>query len=161
MTRISQPILLATVVAGTLDLAGASLSGWIVKGRSPADVLRGVASGPFGDVMREGGPFAAVAGLAVHYGIMAVIAAVFVVAARAMPALVRHPVPIGLAYGAFTYLVMYWIVLPMRWPTVFPVTRPTDVIVALAFQLLLVGVPIALVAARYQPGGREGAGTAS
>lgn len=151
MKGISEPIVAGTVIAGTLDLSAAFLSAWIVSGRTAGAVLRGIASGPFGDVMRDGGPLAAMAGLVVHYGIMAVIAAVFVVAARAAPALVRHPVPIGLAYGSLTYLVMYWIVLPARWPAAFPNTTPVDVALALAFQLLFVGLPIALVAARYRP----------
>ena len=93
------------------------------------------------------------AGLFVHYGIMAVIAAVFVIAARAAPALVRHPVPIGLAYGSLVYIVMYWVVLPARWPASYPITTPSSVLLSLAFQLFFVGLPITLVAARYHTGG--------
>ena len=153
MKGIAQPIAAGTVVSGTLDLSAAILSAWLLKGQSAGDVLRGIAAGPFGDVMRDGGPLAALAGLIIHYGIMAVIAAVFMVAARAKPALVRHPVPIGLAYGALTYIVMYWIVLPARWPAIFPITTPSSVLLSLAFQLFFVGLPIALIAARYQEGG--------
>ena len=147
---ISEPIIAATVVAGTLDLSAAFLSAWIGYGRPAGTVLRGIAAGPFGDVMRDGGPLAAFAGLVVHYGIMAVIAAVFVVTARARPELIRHPVPIGLGYGSLTYIVMYWIVLPTRWPAAFPDTSPSSVALALAFQLFFVGLPIALIAARYR-----------
>ncbi|PWG02166.1 hypothetical protein [Sphingosinicella humi] len=161
MKGIAEPIAVGTVVAGTLDLSAAILSAWILKGQSAGDVLRGIAAGPFGDVMRDGGPLAALAGLIIHYGIMAVIAAVFMIAARARPALVRHPVPIGLAYGALTYIVMYWIVLPARWPAIFPITTPSSVLLSLAFQLFFVGLPIALIAARYQMRGLERDSTAS
>ncbi len=153
MRRIAEPIAAGTVVAGTLDLSAAFLAAWIRSGQAAGDVLRGIAAGPFGDVMRDGGPLAAFAGLLVHYAIMAVIAAVFVIAARAAPALVRHPVPIGLAYGSLTYIVMYWIVLPARWPAFYPITTPSSVLLSLAFQLFFVGLPIALIAARYRVGG--------
>src|SRR3546814_16846283 len=112
MKGISEPIVAGTVIAGTLDLSAAFLSAWITSGRTAGSVLRGIASGPFGDVMRDGGPLAAMAGLVVHYGIMAVIAAVFVVAARAAPALVRHPCPIGHAYGSLPTPLLYWHLSP-------------------------------------------------
>ena len=149
---VSEPIIAGTVVAGTLDLSAALFCSWLLRGRTADVVLRGIAAGPFGDVMSEGGPLGSFVGLFVHYGIMAVIASVFVLAARRFPALVRHPAPIGLGYGVLCYLFMYWIVLPLRWPTTFPVTRPSDLAVALSFQLFFVGLPIALIAARYQKG---------
>jgi hypothetical protein len=150
MKRVSETIGKATLIAGTLDLTAALLAAWIKSGSPPGEVLRSIAAGPFGDVMGEGGPFATLAGLLIHYGIMAVIAAVFVLAARRVPELVRHPVPIGLAYGATVYLVMYWVVLPTRWPELYPITTPSSVLLSLTFQLLFVGVPIALVAAAHQ-----------
>lgn len=150
MVGIARPIFVGTVVAGTLDLSAAFMSAWAVRARAPDAVLRGVAAGPFGDVMRDGGPLAAMAGLVVHYGIMAAMVAVFVIAARAAPALLRHPVTMGLAYGALTYLIMNWIVLPLRWPEVFPTGRPLDIVLAFLFHTLLVGVPIAVVTAHYR-----------
>jgi hypothetical protein len=151
MNGIKEPILTGTIVAGTLDISAAFLVEWSRGGRGPADVLRVVASGPLGDGAREAGLLGALAGLVIHYGLMAAMVTVFVLAARAAPALLRHPVVIGLAYGSLLYIVMYWAVLPMRWPAIHPVTRPYDALLALSFHMLLVGVPIALIAARHLP----------
>jgi hypothetical protein len=145
MTRSTRAILAATLIAGTLDIAMAFLT----AGRAPDSVLRSVASGPFGAGMNEGGAGFALLGLAVHFAIMAVMAAVFVAASRRWIWLSDHPVVAGLAYGLGLYLVMYWIVLPLRWPQAFPITDPGEVAKGLFAHTLLVGVPIALIAAHY------------
>src|SRR5215210_5967594 len=67
-------ILIATLVAGTLDILSAFVFAGMA-GMSPGGVLTYVASGPFGDGVRGGGPVWAAAGLAVHFAIMACMAA--------------------------------------------------------------------------------------
>ena len=143
----------ATAVAGTLDLISAFVFG-AVAGRSPVQVLRGVASGPFGNPAPLAGYAVATAGLVVHFAIMSVMAAAFVFATRRLPELVRRPVAAGLAYGVLLYLVMYWIVLPWRWPALFPQTGVYQVANALFSHCICVGLPIALIA---RAGLREGA----
>lgn len=150
MAGLWRPILAGTAVAGTLDLLAMFLLAWARRLRPPGDVLRTVATGPFGDIMRDAGPFAALTGLITHYGLVAAMVAIFVMAARAAPGLLRHPVPIGLAYGVIIYLVMHWVVLPFRWPTELPSRSPLDVAIALIFHVWLVGVPIALITAHYR-----------
>lgn len=78
-------------------------------------MLKFVASGPFGDEARYGHGWAAV-GLLVHYGIMACMVAAYMTVAQRGPALLRHAVLAGLAYGLLLWLVMYWAVMPLRWP---------------------------------------------
>ena len=60
----------------------------------------------------------------------------------------RHPLPAALAYGFILWLVMYGLVLPLRFGMPFPSPKPR----ALAFQwfahLILVGLPFGLVARR-------------
>jgi hypothetical protein len=53
----------------------------------------------------------------------------------------------GVAYGALLYLIMYWIVLPLRWPPA-PGAAITllSVLMPLAIHILFVGIPIALIA---------------
>src|SRR3546814_13365832 len=99
MKGISEPIVAGTVIAGTLDLSAAFLSAWITSGRTAGSVLRGIASGPFGDVVRDGGPLAAMAGPVVHYGIIAGSAVVYVFPVRAATGPSPHPLPLRLPFG--------------------------------------------------------------
>jgi hypothetical protein len=142
---MTRTILWATLVAGTLDIlmaiVDATLSGGSVTG-----MFRSIASGPFGDGMREstmGVPL----GLLVHFAIMAVIAAVYVLAARRIPALVRNWWIAGLIYGFGVWLVMYGIVLPTRFGGSLP-TEPVAIFKGLFAHCVLVGLPIAWITAR-------------
>jgi uncharacterized membrane protein YagU involved in acid resistance len=90
----------------------------------------------------------AIAGLIVHYALMTVMAGTFTIAALNLPAVLRRPLGSGLLYGLAIYLVMYWIVLPARWPSLFPRTGLWDVGNALFSHLICVGLPMGLVVAR-------------
>lgn len=141
-----RPIVVATLIAGTLDILSAFVFAGMA-GMKPLAVLRFVASGPFGPSPSPTLGWAAI-GLAVHFTIMACMAAVYMLAAGRIPALLRHPVLAGIAYGLLLWLVMYWIVLPQRFGMPVPNT-----LWAIANQLfshcIPTGIPIALVAKRY------------
>jgi len=143
-----RPIAIAALIAGTLDILSAFVFAGM-SGMSPSGVLTYVASGPFGDGVRGGGPGWAAAGLAVHFAIMACMAAAYFIVAARVPALVRHPVPAGLGYGVLLWLVMYWAVKPLRWPDAPLPHTAWGIGNALFSHCLLVGLPIALVAARH------------
>lgn len=150
MTR-GRAILLATLVAGTFDI----LAAIIQAGGAAGPVLRSVAAGPLGDGAAAGGVGMAIAGLVIHFLLMAVIAAVFVLAVGRIPLLLHRPLVWGPLYGLGVWAVMYLIVLPARWPGTFPLTDPAKIAWAVAFHTLLVGLPIALIATRT-PGGAAG-----
>ena len=145
---LTRPILVATLVAGTLDILSAFVFGGMA-GIGILPILRYVASGPFGDSAREGGTGWAAIGLAVHFAIMAVMVAVYMIAARRMPALLRHPVVAGLAYGVLLWIVMYWIVKPLRWPEAPLPSTAWSIGNQVFSHCILVGLPIALIARRY------------
>jgi len=141
-------IVTATALSGTLDLLSAFLFS-AVKGVGPIRVLQSVAAGPFGDPMMQGNSLpVALAGLIVHYALMTVMASVFTLAALGLPFILRRPALWGMAYGFGLYLVMYWIVLPLRWPHIFPRTDLWNVGNALFSHLICVGLPMGLVVAR-------------
>lgn len=149
---MNNTILKATLLCGTLDIAYAMLMA-IFKGSSAINVLFSVASGPFGDNIRESGIAAAFLGLAVHFLIMLVMVIVYVMMLKKWRALGSvHFAIIGSIYGLLLYLVMYWIVLSLRWPAVFPQTEPAQIIRALIPHIFLVGIPLAFIVQRKLSG---------
>jgi hypothetical protein len=143
-----KPFVLAVLVAGTLDILSAFVFAGMA-GMGPGGVLTYVASGPFGDGVRGGGTGWAAAGLAIHFAIMACMAGAWFLVAPRFPMLVRHPVRAGLAYGFFLWLIMYWVVKPLRWPEAPLPHTAWGIGNALFSHCILVGLPIALIAARH------------
>ena len=141
-----RPIFIATLIAGTLDILAAVIL-TLIYGREPANMLRYVASGPFPPATQWGAAGAAL-GLLTHFTLMAIMATIFVVAARQRPALRERPLLWGLVYGLVTYVIMNLIVVPLRFPGAFP-PRPISVATQLFCHIVLVGIPIALVASRH------------
>ena len=135
----------ATLVAGTLDICFAAILSMIF-GRGPAAMLRSVASGPFPGATDWGATGSAL-GLLTHFALMAIMATVFVLLARRRPALVDQPIKWGIIYGLVTYVVMNLIVVPLRFGAPLPPT-PRTIATQLFAHIVLVGIPIALIAAR-------------
>ena len=146
MRTIGRTIALGAAMAGTLDLLSAFVfSG--MAGKTPPQVLRSVAGGPFGAWPAAHPLGGAVAGAITHYAIMTAMVTAFVLAAGRWPALTRRPVLAGAAYGLLLYLIMYWVVLPLRWPALFPNPTLWGVTNALFSHIVCVGIPIGLITA--------------
>ena len=147
-----RPIAIATAVSGTLDILFAMIL-TVLFGREVGNMLRYVGSGPFPQAtdMGAGG---AILGLIVHFTLMAIMAAVLMLIARARPRLLDTPISTGLAYGVLTYFVMNWLVVPLRFDTPLP-PRPLSITTQLFAHIVLVGIPMALIAARYRRHARE------
>jgi hypothetical protein len=141
-----RPVLIATLIAGVLDILSAFVFAGIA-GMTPMGVLKFVASGPFPAATETPG-WAAV-GIAVHFAIMACMAAAYMLAAPRIPASLRHPIPAGLAYGVLLWIIMYWIVRPLRWPEMPLPSTLYGIANALFSHCILVGLPIALVVSRH------------
>jgi hypothetical protein len=135
----------ATAVAGTLDILFAMIL-TILFGNEIGNMLRFVGSGPFPQAT-EMGAAGSFIGLCTHFTLMAIMAALYVVAARRMPALVQHPIQWGVIYGLATYVVMNWLVVPIRFDTPLP-PKPLSIATQLFAHVILVGIPIALITAR-------------
>jgi len=146
MTAAANRIALATLVAGTLDIGFAAIN-TAAAGKPIAGMLRSVASGPFADAPHWGTAGAA-AGVGVHFAIMAVMATVFVLAVDRITWVRKNWLLAGLVYGLILWLVMYGVVLPHRFGSTFPTTKPIELAKQLFAHVGLVGLPIALVARR-------------
>jgi hypothetical protein len=143
-----KPIATAALIAGTLDILSAFVFAGIA-GMGPEGVLQYVASGPFGDAIRGGGPGWAAAGLLVHFTIMACMATAYFLVAPRIPALIRNPIPAGLLYGLLLWGIMYWVVKPLRWPDAPLPHTLWGISNALFSHCILVGIPITWIASRY------------
>jgi len=138
-------ILVATLVAGTLDILSACVY-TLIAGRAPITMLKGLASAILGNEAVKGGIGVALVGLLLHFAIMAVMVAFFVIAASRLSVLKTHWLLAGIAYGIGLWAVMNLIVLPLRFGW-HPFTT-----LGLAEQffshIVLVGIPIAWFARR-------------
>jgi uncharacterized membrane protein YagU involved in acid resistance len=102
------PILLGGLVAGTLDIGAASL----INNANPTRILQIIASGLLGKSAFADDSTGAL-GLVLQWVMSIIIASIFVVAAQWKPALKRHWVKSGLAFGVVVLLVMNYVVLSL------------------------------------------------
>ncbi|WP_135210665.1 hypothetical protein [Vitreimonas flagellata] len=146
--------LLGGLVAGALDITYACAHWNIAHDVAPQRIFQSVAAGLLGrDAAVAGGWNTAALGLALHFVMTTIMAAFFVAASRAAPALNRTPLLSGIVYGLGLYAVMNFIVVPFS-------AAGDGVIQAPEFNqffyggllahTLLVGVPIALIAKRFE-----------
>jgi hypothetical protein len=174
MARILIAILLGGLVAGALDIIYAFIVyGPLSYGLTPVQVLQSVAAGLVGRAAsRAGGMDTALLGLAAHFAIATIMAAVFVLAASRIGALTRKAILWGFLFGLVLYVVMNYIVVPLSAAGAgghFPAdladagerlqrsfsrikaddTYPWMIWGTLLTHTFLVGVPIALIARRF------------
>jgi uncharacterized membrane protein YagU involved in acid resistance len=145
-SRALPTIALASLIAGILDITSAFVIAGI-KGTGSIRMLQGIASGLLGQRSFEGGMATAGLGLAIHFLIAFTAAAVFYAASRSLSSLTQHVVVSGLLYGIAVYIFMYWIVVPLAFPTARH-SMSRDV-TAVIIHIVLIGLPIALVVRRF------------
>lgn len=175
MPRPVTAILLGGLVAGVLDILYAIVVyGPLSYGVPAMRILQSVNAGWVGrEASRAGEWTMAMQGLATHFLLAVIMAAVFVVAARAIPALLKRPVVWGIVYGLILYVAMNYVVVPLsaastghfassvgevtsRLQESFSAARPEPdpqypwMLAGTIFtHTIFVGVPIALIAKRF------------
>jgi uncharacterized membrane protein YagU involved in acid resistance len=146
--RALSSVLLGGLVAGVCDITYAIGISYLRRGVPPLRVLQSVASGWLGEEAFQGGVPAGMLGLATHFGIALTAAAIYVLASRRLPFLVRSPLAAGAAYGALIFAFMNLVVIPLsRTP---PRTTFSWFVITtgLLVHMFLIGVPIAFAARR-------------
>lgn len=140
-------ILEGTAIAGVLDALDGVVALRLAAGRSPVQVLQYIASGLLGPAAFEGGVATAALGALLHFFIASVAAAVYVAAARRVPALAERWLLFGAAYGVAVYSFMNAVVLPA---SAVPTSSPSIGLLlnGVVGHALFVGVPIAWAARR-------------
>jgi hypothetical protein len=144
----ARAIFVGGLIAGVFDITYACIAQGM-RGRSPIWVFQSVATGWLGARAFTGGRAVAALGLASHFLIAFIWAAVYYAASRKLRVLVQRPVICGLLYGVAIFLVMNWIVIPL---SAAPFKIPfTFAVLWRGFlsHAVLIGLPIALVVRRY------------
>src|SRR6185436_9999880 len=108
-----QAILSAWLLCGVLDITAACVQSWIQFGRTPPDVLRGVASALWGRAANDAGAGMAVVGLAMHFTVELTATLVFYALSRRLVVLRTAPLwIIGPLYGVIVFCAMNYGTLP-------------------------------------------------
>ncbi|MDE3156031.1 MAG: hypothetical protein KGN76_13060 [Acidobacteriota bacterium] len=141
-------MLIAWLVAGTLDILAAVIYYPLTAPVTPVRILQGIASGVIGMRAFSGGPATAVLGLACHYLIALIWTVFFFVVFPRLKVLARNLIVTGLGYGVFVGLVMNLVVVPLSHTPKGPFSLP-HLIVAIVILLFTIGLPIAGIVGRY------------
>lgn len=145
LRKVGLAILVGGMAAGAMDIISA------VAGKDPLRVLQYIGSGLIGKIAFDGGWWTGAAGLAVHFGLTLIMAALFVLVARRWTILLQQTWLAGMVYGALIYVAMFYFIVPVlsaatNWKT------PEGFLANLKGAMLhglLVGLPIAAAARHY------------
>lgn len=140
-------ILVGGSIAGALDILFA-ITWAAVNGRTPAWLLQTVATGLLGKPAYEDGISSAILGLAAHFALSFLWAAVFVATATRLPRLAAKPAFTGPAFGILVFFAMRLVVLPLSaFPYPVSFSQPGATLDLLS-HMFFFGLPIALAAAK-------------
>ncbi|HEY2896638.1 MAG TPA: hypothetical protein VGJ12_05835 [Gemmatimonadaceae bacterium] len=148
----TKAVLIGGLIAGACDMTYALLWFGGVKHAPWMKIPQSVAGGLIGKASFDGGASTVVLGFALHWLIACIWATIYVYAGRRfIPDLLRKPIPYGLAYGAWIYFCMNWIVLPLDAMHTKPHFAPLDTwLTGLAVHVFGIGLAISLSAAKTE-----------
>lgn len=150
-TKSSSPIktiLWSGLVAGILDAIAGVIVYYIYFDLNPLQVLQFIAAGVYGPEAINGGVGMILAGTFFHFLIAYVVAVIYFMVYPNLKLLSNNKVLMGLIYGLGIWLVMNFLILPQ---SNIP-KGPFDIglaIVGIVWHMTLVGLPIALITAKY------------
>ena len=146
--NLAVAILTGGLVAGAVDLFAATLIY-----HAPLDVIcKSVAGGLLGaKAAQAGGTQTVLIGAACHFAIMTAIAAIYVLASRRLPMLVKQPLIFAPLYGAAMYAVMNYVVVPLSAIGPRP-TPPLPILAqAVALHMFILAPIIVFAAVKFAP----------
>ena len=158
-TRFHEPtyfktILLATLIAGTLDIAAAIVSFMLNGGKDPMTVFYYISSGVFGREIAFGsGKWMALAGLLFHYLIAFLFSLFMFMIYPWIKSVLRNKILIGVLYGIFVWFVMNKMVVPLS-NTPAPAAPPAikNQVISCLILIFFIGIPICWIVDRYYAG---------
>jgi hypothetical protein len=142
-------ILIAWLVAGTLDMLGAILVYTVILKKTSAEkIVRGIASGVFKKQAMTGGTDMLFYGVLFHYLIALVFTVFYFIIFSYVLFFRTQKIIGGLLYGAFIWIIMNLIVLPVvfparPWPTL------TSALIGAVILMVMIGLPLSYFANKY------------
>lgn len=147
-------VVAAALVGGTLDLIYA-LGVNAAYGVPPLRVLQYIASGLLGAAAFQGGGLTSLVGLASHYALMAIFAAVLALAVRRTDLRRLHPLLLGFGAGTALFIVMNLIIVPLSQTPAIPPLPLGRLGLEILVHSLLVGPIVAWMIAGWAVGSRR------
>jgi len=142
-------ILLTGLIAGFLDGLAAVLDTWIRVGSGPAGVFKFIASGVYGKEAFSGGTTMIIAGIFFHLFIATSWAFLFFILFPRLKILQKNKYVVGIIYGILIWSFMNRVVLPLANTPKASSFNILQVLKAMTYIILFVGLPISLLANHY------------
>jgi hypothetical protein len=136
-SRIVVASAVAALIVGVLDFCVVRVY-WDSAGISFMRIGLSVARGWYGDATFAGGAATALIGTATHFAIMFAMMLVYLLAAQRAHLMRKHPMLSAIAYGAITFLVMNYLVVPLS-RAAHPIKYDGWFLTSLGVHVLLVG----------------------
>ena len=106
-------IVIAGLIAGSLDIISACLDAWLSTGTAPEKVLRFIAGAAFGKEAATGNFLMPAAGLAFHFIIAMSFTFLFYFIYPSMKKILQYKLAIAVVYAIFMWATMRFLVLPL------------------------------------------------
>jgi hypothetical protein len=147
-------ILLGGLAVGVLDALDATIF-FGLRGVRPGRIAQHIASALLGRASFQGGIPTILLGVLLHFAVAFSIASVYYALSVRLSVMVRRPVVSGVVFGVTAFFVMNRVVLPFTRASNSPGPLPV-LLNGVIGHALLVGLPIALLAARSAHQRRSG-----
>jgi hypothetical protein len=142
-------ILITGLIAGVLDGIAAVALYMYRGGRAPARVFNFIATGVFGPSAMTGGTSMVIAGVVLHLLIAIGWTLLFFMAARQFEVLRRHFIGAAVVYGAFVWIMMNKVILPLSRVQMGPGGTWDQIAIGVLIIIVCVGFPVAIGARQY------------
>jgi hypothetical protein len=142
-------ILISGILVGSLDILSAFLFVFIKTGKPQVfNILKFIASGIFGKAASTGGRKMILAGLILHYLIAFLFTVFFFWLYPRMQILSKNRWASGIIYGAFVWIVMNGVVVPLSNVAHRPFSL-TGALINVCILIICIGIPLSLIANSY------------
>jgi uncharacterized membrane protein YagU involved in acid resistance len=140
-------IISATIIVGILDAIAAIVVYGLFNHFTPVAIYQFVASGVLGNASYSGGLGTALLGLVFHFFIAFAFSWLYVRLSPSIPWLNKKSTAAGLIYGLFVWVIMNGVVIPLTKIPPSPFNLVS--VISIAWHMILVGLPIALLVREY------------
>jgi hypothetical protein len=145
----TNPILLATLIAGTLDILGAFTQFYLMRKMNPAPVvLKYIASGVFGPDAMKGGAGMMIIGLLFHYLIVLGCVLVFYGLYPRVNIMRVNKWITAVVYALLVWAVTNLVIVPLSLVRRGPFNI-NNALIAMLILVLMIGIPITFIIGNY------------